>query len=659
VGVVEKVLTRGRATAGLQAAVEADVLRVDGEHVRFMHPLLASAVYSRLIPRKRRELHRRLASVGRDLEERARHLALGTDRPNTRVAEGLEVAAAHASARGAPDVAGELAELAMALTPVDQARRRWTRMMQTILYRMTSGEEDRARGQSEVLLAEAVTPGERADALLLLAELRSDDLKLCIELAERAAGEASDDRRRLIRIHGMIADHRLIRGELWAALDDARKALDFAELEGDTPLLIQAIARVAEQETWSGRRTPHLLERALPLEEGSGSALSTNAHFDVYESPGFQLGLRLMCQDRLDEARERLLAAYTRGVDAGSEPAKASALLHLTELECRAGNWELASRYATEGLAMGEQFGLEYQGGAHLYPMALVDAYLGNAERARAVAEKGVAVSEAIGDEIFRAQNTSVLGFIELSLGDPAAADRHLRPLADWLEGNGWGEPSVYRVLPNAIEALIQLGELAEARRLLDRLEVRGREAKSLWAEAAAGRCRGLILAAEGDLVSAIPALEGALEVYDRIPGPFERARTLLALGTCQRRAKQKAAARRSIGDAIAAFRKLGAGLWMKLSEAELRRIGGRAPTTLGLTPTERRVALLVTEGLTNREIADRLFVSVRTVEGHLSSVYRKLGVRSRTELARELRSSTQADVQSRPEKRSAQVKST
>jgi DNA-binding CsgD family transcriptional regulator len=397
----------------------------------------------------------------------------------------------------------------------------------------------------------------------------------------------------------------------------------------------------------------------LPLEEGSGSALSTNAHFDVYESPGFQLGLRLMCQDRLDEARERLLAAYTRGVDAGSEPAKASALLHLTELECRAGNWELASRYATEGLAMGEQFGLEYQGGAHLYPMALVDAYLGNAERARAVAEKGVAVSEAIGDEIFRAQNTSVLGFIELSLGDPAAADRHLRPLADWLEGNGWGEPSVYRVLPNAIEALIQLGELAEARRLLDRLEVRGREAKSLWAEAAAGRCRGLILAAEGDLVSAIPALEGALEVYDRIPGPFERARTLLALGTCQRRAKQKAAARRSIGDAIAAFRKLGAGLWMKLSEAELRRIGGRAPTTLGLTPTERRVALLVTEGLTNREIADRLFVSVRTVEGHLSSVYRKLGVRSRTELARELRSSTQADVQSRPEKRSAQVKST
>jgi DNA-binding CsgD family transcriptional regulator len=138
--------------------------------------------------------------------------------------------------------------------------------------------------------------------------------------------------------------------------------------------------------------------------------------------------------------------------------------------------------------------------------------------------------------------------------------------------------------------------------------------------EACAGRCRGLVLAAKGDFHGALRALDKALKVHERIPVPFEHARTLLVLGICQRRAKQWAAARRSMEWALDMFRELGARLWAERAEVELGRIGGRAASPLELTETERRVASLVAEGLSNREVADRLCVSVRTVEGHLSN---------------------------------------
>jgi DNA-binding CsgD family transcriptional regulator len=119
---------------------------------------------------------------------------------------------------------------------------------------------------------------------------------------------------------------------------------------------------------------------------------------------------------------------------------------------------------------------------------------------------------------------------------------------------------------------------------------------------------------------------------------PFERARTLLALGMVRRRGKQKRAAREALEQAAAVFDRLGARLWAARTTAELARIGGRASSVGALTPTERRVAELVADGHTNREVADRLFLSTKTVAAHLTSVYAKLGVRSRTELAHRLR---------------------
>jgi len=156
---------------------------------------------------------------------------------------------------------------------------------------------------------------------------------------------------------------------------------------------------------------------------------------------------------------------------------------------------------------------------------------------------------------------------------------------------------------------------------------------------AAARRCRGLLVAATDDLAVAIAELEAAADLSAGGDTPFEHARASLALGTALRRSKRRREARETLEEAVAAFERLGTALWADRARAELRRISGRAPTSGALTPAEERIASLVAEGKTNREVAAALFLSERTVEGHLSRVYGKLGVRSRTELARALAS--------------------
>jgi DNA-binding CsgD family transcriptional regulator len=195
-------------------------------------------------------------------------------------------------------------------------------------------------------------------------------------------------------------------------------------------------------------------------------------------------------------------------------------------------------------------------------------------------------------------------------------------------------EPGAAPFYADHIEALVALGRIEEAETTLDRYHARADETGRVSAQANALRCRGLLNAALARREEAVAAFEAALCLHIKRPRPFEQARTLLCLGMVQRRDKQKRAARQSLGDARAVFGALGAESWVAKAEDELAHIGGRAPAVGGLTPSETRVARLAARGLTTKEIAARLFVSTKTVEGHLSSVYAKLAVRSRTELA-------------------------
>ena len=315
----------------------------------------------------------------------------------------------------------------------------------------------------------------------------------------------------------------------------------------------------------------------------------------------------------------------------------------LTLLECRAGDWRRADEYAEELLQAGERWGLELEGAPTLWLRGLVDAYLGRLDQARARATEGVARSRAWNEQAFLARNLAVLGLIDLFTGDYPAAAETLGPLVRRRQESGAGEPSGFPPRELAIEALIAVGDLDEARVQLAWLEEAGRRRATLWPLAMGARCRGLLQAAEGDLEAALASCEQALKVHERMPVPFERARTLLIYGTILRRAKRRHAAREAIEEALSIFESLPAPVWAEKARAEHARIGGRAAAGGGLTPSERRIAEVVAEGKTNKEAAAALFISVHTVEDALKRIYRKLGVRSRTEMSRRLNGDSQS----------------
>ena len=279
--------------------------------------------------------------------------------------------------------------------------------------------------------------------------------------------------------------------------------------------------------------------------------------------------------------------------------------------------------------------------GYALSTRALVRASLGLEADARADADRALALAGERGMAAARAHGSWALGLLELSLDRPAEVVQLLEPERVRLVAGGVGEPGAIRFVPDEIEALVALGREDEAATIADWFDERARALDRAWARAAALRCRGLREAARGEGDKALACFEDALALHEHASIPFERARTLLHLGATQRRSKQKSKARRTLGDALAIFEELGANLWSQKARAELGSIGGRTASGDELTPAEARVAALVAEGRTNREVAAALYVSDHTVEFHLTRIYRKLGVRSRAELARRLPGST------------------
>jgi DNA-binding CsgD family transcriptional regulator len=266
---------------------------------------------------------------------------------------------------------------------------------------------------------------------------------------------------------------------------------------------------------------------------------------------------------------------------------------------------------------------------------ALVHALRGHTDQGRSLAEEGLAIAKR--GRLYPAMqfNTSVLAFVDLSLGRHAAVHARLGPLADMLAKVGMSEPGILRFVPDEIEALVALGELERATLILDAFEARAMALQRTWSLATAARCRGLVESARGAVPAATGALETALHLHQKMDEPFELARTLLVAGQIHRRNRQKRASKHALERALEIFEQLGTPLWAAKARAELARVGIRPAAPLALTPTEERVAQLVADGKTNREVAAELFVSRRTVEDNLSRMYRKLGVRSRAELAR------------------------
>ena len=252
---------------------------------------------------------------------------------------------------------------------------------------------------------------------------------------------------------------------------------------------------------------------------------------------------------------------------------------------------------------------------------------------ARAKIEEGLKRADEFGSRPAGFELLAILGFLELSLGNAREADRALGRLAAAVEETGLHEPALFRFHGDAIEAKITLGQLDEAEAILAELDRLGATLARPWVLVMACRGRALLSAARGDLEASYPELEQALVLHEQLEEPFERARTLLILGTVHRRDRKKRAARDALEGALEVFDRLGATLWSARTRAELERIGGRAAATQELTPTEQQIADLIASGLSYRETADALFISPKTVQWNLSKIYRKLGIRSRSEL--------------------------
>jgi DNA-binding NarL/FixJ family response regulator/energy-coupling factor transporter ATP-binding protein EcfA2 len=616
---------RGRITKG--------VVELDGERIRFSHPLLAAGAYELAEPRRRAEIHARLAELVDDPEARGRHLAVSVTEPNRAVAVALDEAAERALARGAPRAAALLLERAGALTPSDDEPAAARRVLDAAFAHHEAGDTKRARDILEAELKRLPVGKERARALFGLGRVRSydDDLRSAAALFEQAAEVAeSGSVAQAVAREGLSGTLFRLRERLGESVDLCARAAEAARVHDVPVLLAETLA------------TQALSEAAIARPEATATASEAlalqHACLDrpILRQPRFAVAVVRFWHDDLEGARREYEEMAALAAELGDESAVPYVRVMLGQIACAHGRFDDAVRETNAGRAIAEQAGQRTLLAYLLAVRAVAEAHLGvdEAERTATQALELAGRTSGIPAWIFASW---ALGHLALARGDASAALERLEPLRAHHRREAIEEPGALPFLPDGIEALIEAGRLAEAGEALDGYQSAAERLGRQRGIAAAHRCRGLLAAATEDLAAALAELEGAALLASRNETPFEHARTLTALGAAQRRAKRRREARETLETALAAFEGLGTRLWAERARAELRRVSGRAPTHGALTPAESRIAALVAEGKTNREVAAALFLSERTVEGHLSRVYGKLGVRSRTELAREL----------------------
>lgn len=622
----------------LERASDAGLIEIHSGALRFSHPLLASVLYSQATAAELRQLHRRLAALVTDPDERARHLALSAMEPDEAVATEIAAAAVRAARRGAPDAAAALLEQATRLTPpvaVDLVLRR---TLDSADQHLAAGDTSRARILFEQVSTVTGDDTMRARALHRLGRIRFHEGRFGTAVAylETALQHSGEDVRLRFAVERDMTFALMNMGAMSDSVRHARAALDVAEASGDEASVVEALYYLCMTAFFHGDEVDaRLLQHAIALDRGADFA-------PLLPHPGLGTGrlplaLMLRFSDRFDDARALLRALHAEHVEHGDETALPPVLFALGELACWTGDLDEALRLAGEVRAVGARTGQASVEARAVLLEAMVGVRCGDADAARTAVTTSLALAEASEDAPAQLRSLRAIGLLELSLGDAAAALPHLERGVT-LEASAAFDPGLARLLPDAVEAMVGVGRLGDAGRLVVSLEANARRHRRPWGLAMAARSRGILDAACGDIDRALAALERAVAEHARLDEPFELARTLLAQGRVQRRARQRGAARHSLDRAEAIFESLGATRWAELARQEQHRIGGRASTPFDLTTTERRVAELVAEGQTNREVAAALFMSTKTVETNLTRIFAKLGVSSRREMSRSMR---------------------
>jgi DNA-binding CsgD family transcriptional regulator len=623
----------GLAEADLQPAEDAGLIDLGGGILEFQHPLLRSALYQAATPSRRREIHAALAApLDENDERRAWHLAAAAAGPDEQLAATLEKAARGAAKRGGHMTGARLLERAAELSPDVEARAR--RLSWAAREAHLGARPAWAIQRLERALQLAREPRQRAEITHMRGSL------------EQYAGSTARARELLVAEAEAIrtTDPRLATLIL---LDAAATSV----LAGDV-LTAHATAIAATKVAIAVEgivgRAPAALEQTLAMARGAPPTpgrlgLIADELFDAPDLPVGALWLTqfavsdLIFSERFESARNALqrIIGPLRALSAfGLLPLP---LLTLAELDFRTGRWISAYGAALEAVEIAiEADELSFAGMA-LGTAARIEAATGRHESCVAHAAEAERIARTIGVGTASVLASSALGLAALGAGRSEEAARHLLVVAEQVARDGVEHPAVIQWGADLVEAHIRAGDPVAAQQALETLERRAGRSQQTWALAASARCRGLLDPPERFERS----FAEAYGWHERTPTPFEAARTHLCHGERLRREGRRAEARRPLEIALATFTQLGAEPWSQRARDELGattpvlRSPGDPTAVQSLTSQELRVASVIAGGATNREAAAALFLSPKTVNAHLESIYRKLAIKRRSQLAR------------------------
>ena len=629
------VLRRAAAHRGLayrpplEKLEAASLVKIEFGRPTLTHPLVRAALEGTIEPAELRASHRALAVVLADRPDPtacAWHLAAAATEPDESVAAALERAAEVAGGRSAYGAAALAFERSAGLSVSDEARaERLLRAAEAARY---AGRAD----QGQRLLEQAQSYSATAPTMSLVecekarGELYFGRALNARQLFENAAARVRDEspvQSALILAQAacaaVLTDDPVMAAKLAyqakerVELDDGEPvvelALGYALLhQGDVARSL-SVLRAAGELTW--RRRDDIDPDCLPF---AVLALTWVGDFDQ---------ARELINRLLPKARSESAFGYLCFL-----------LYSASYLEARTGHLISAYALASEGVTVAETTSTTLWRYLSLCCLAFIEAAQGREEECREHA--AIALDIARQQEFaYPATIQDALGLLELSLGHPDQAIVHLEPVN---VRPGSTEPTLGRPTgPDLIESYIRSGrELPES--IITQLKLVSDDDRFPAAAAAADRCLGLA-APETDLER---HFERSLHLQSKVSNPFALARTEFCYGERLRRAGRRRQARAHLLAAHALFVELGAMVWAARVNDELRAAGGavRGNTTQGvatLTPQELQVAITVAKGATNREAGAELYVSPKTIEFHLSQIYRKLGIRSRSELTAQM----------------------
>jgi DNA-binding CsgD family transcriptional regulator len=626
----------------LEIAEQGGLVRIDESRVVFSHPLLRAVVYSTGPAAERRAAHRALADsvAGPDgRQHHAWHRAAAAAGPDESVAVELEQVAAEFVERTGFATAATALLRAAALSESDQARGQ--RLLAAARAAFLAGMLEQARATSRQAAGYLQDPRLLADCARLGGEVEiysGNVLEAHRLLSEAAERVAPYDVAREAELLTDAALPLFNAGQIDKAYEVARRAHErAAQVGGETEVIARVLlggALILRGESRAGYKM------AL---DGIDLAVREPIRVGTHLMHGGLLSIWVEDYTRARSVCSRLVSALR---DASALTPLPYALAAMSELDFRTGQFAAALAGATEAVSLAIEIDQLGVAAYSLVSLARVEAALGRERHSLEHTQRALELSAQARSDAVLTYAGATLGLLELGLTRPDRALEHLAPLTEQKRRAGVVEPNAVQWQPDLVEAHIRMGQLQAAEAALAQLEREARKTGGIWAQAAAERYRGLL--ATDDLFDSHFAK--AISLHERTSTPFERARTELCYGERLRRSGERRRAREQLGNARLTFQQLGATPWGAHAEIELVATGatrtqpehersGLLPQEL-LTARELQVALTIVDGKTNKEAAAALFLSPKTIEFHLGQIYRKLGVNSRTQLARTMRES-------------------